>query len=249
MRATQGNPPQPPPLAKKLTTLAEARSDESVTCRTGTKGTLITVVKVLGPSYYDCCKIVEAIFYFRAEGKRNKVDIGFLECNLIDKSVVDDGKDGQLVWLKETVNDADSVGNSDLPEIVSVMRHLYDTKGDVLAHLQEQHSDLLQDSAKILHLDSFKIYEKHRSDGLGPLSLAAFHSLLPKLNNGFAYSGTVVLSPCTPDGETDYGAAKGRTFFQQEQKLASIYGKAGYTVITQGSDQEDGSITVMGRKV
>lgn len=244
MRATLGNPP-PTLYPHDLATLAAATSTRTLTCDAG-KGILTTTLKVKAPTALTCIKVIEATFYWKAKNRSTRVDIGYAWCNLIDRAVTD--KNGQKLWLQELLNTG--YGDCDVPESVNITRHLFEPDGG-LRDAVKQHAAFLNGDDPLLHVDTFMLRPAHRSKKLGAHALAALHDVLPKLNNGFAFSGPVILSPCnlSTTDSAKYLADKGLTSYQQEEFLIKFYQKAGYTLFLRGTDEVDGTINVMGRSV
>lgn len=254
--ATSGFSPRPSTALGKITTLAVARSSQTtiVQDKKGrlSAGTLTTTLEVWtstsAEADYKCVKAIEALFYYRPVGASSKVPIGHASCNLIDMTARD--ARGQKLYLKELVNSR--YGKFDVPEVVMVPRTIYSPKGHLRKSVKEHGAWLkaLVDAEKLLHIDTLKIHEAYRGMGFGPKVLAAMHDLLPQLSRGYAFHGMVVLSPCTISDDTDkYRQEKDLEPFQQELVLRAFYARSGYSLLTEGTESADGTVTVMGRMV
>lgn len=223
--------------------LGRARTTQPYASNKHGKGSLITSLIVLPHADYECCRKVEATFYLRPEVQRNKKEIGEAIAYIIDKTALDDAN--KPLWLSELVNAECDEGN--VPEVVNMMRTLYGPQGGIRKDYRSN-ADMLKDDW-IMHLDTLKINEEYWGGGIGGIALQAFHVLLPKLSKGFAFSGIAVLSPATPMDAAEDFEKRGLTQCEQERVLIKFYEKVGYELWVRGAEEEEDSMTVMGRQV
>lgn len=182
---------------------------------------------------FKCCSWIGAFVDLTIDGERN--DVGNAVAYIVDKST--DSTFVQEILKSEKRNS----------ELVRMMRTLYDS----LAEPRERfsaHADALE-GGKICHLDKLEIGREYRSGkGIGKMALDCFLELLPKLNNGHGFSGTIVLSPALTESAFAEYAENGRKVQDCEEKLVLFYERCGYELWTRGRRYVDGSISVMVRK-
>ncbi|KAK5123947.1 hypothetical protein LTR85_002144 [Meristemomyces frigidus] len=195
---------------------------------------------------------LDASFTLKLEaGKQQKatakeVEVGYITAYIIDKDLAQPGVRGAggRLWVRELLRNA-----QDPSERAMIFRALYTRVGARRAGLT-QFAEQLKGS-KICVVDTLLIKRAYRSgNGIGALAIQSFHTLLPLLGGGRAFSGTVLLSPGMPlVTQKDY---PGVELDVSEAKLARFYGESGRYVVYRApkSEKEKGEFrTVMGRTV
>ncbi|KAK5705588.1 hypothetical protein LTR17_021533 [Elasticomyces elasticus] len=178
------------------------------------------------------------------KGKLMGAAIGYI----VDRTIVDDND--KKLWLTELIEFVpepveEDEDPADLPEIVAMMQKLFDPEGDVSKELKAHAAELKGDD-RIAHLDTFQV---QKGSGLGNTAMSSLHDLLTPLPGGYAFSGTIVLSPATPEKLSKQLEKEGTSVYKQESILVTIYEQKGYTVWLRGAKDEDGSMTVMGTTI
>ncbi|KAK3620871.1 hypothetical protein LTR56_023144 [Elasticomyces elasticus] len=162
---------------------------------------------------------------------------------IIDRTIVDDND--KKLWLTELIEFVPEPVGEDLPEIAAMMQKLFDPEGGVSKELKAHATELKGDD-RIAHLDTFQV---QKGSGLGNTAMSSLHDLLTRLPGGYAFSGTIVLSPATPEKLSKQLEEEGTSVYKQESILVTIYEQKGYTVWLRGAEDEDGSMTVMGTTI
>ncbi|KAK5719908.1 hypothetical protein LTR15_007181 [Elasticomyces elasticus] len=180
----------------------------------------------------------------KRKGKLMGAAIGYI----IDRTIA--GDNDKKLWLTELVEFVpEPVGEyedpADLPEIVAMMQKLFDSEGGVSKEF-EAHAAELKGNDRVAHLDTFQV---QKGSGLGNTAMTSLHDLLTRLPSGYAFSGTIVLSPATPEKLSKQLENEGTSVYKQESILVTIYEQKGYTVWLRGAEDEDGSMTVMGTTI
>lgn len=220
--------------------LASATSSQPYNGALG-KGTFSTSMAVFPHADYSCCTQVDAEFYLQLDGSKQEVEVGYLVAYVVNKAMRSNDKTQQLLWRTQLLKAED-----DASELSIMMRTLYNRAGARRPGLTAFAEILSGD--RVCHLDSFKLHAKYRSGkGIGPTAIESFHTMLPQLSGGYAYSGTVLLSPGTPaDALEEYQEVD---LAETEKKLMGFYGKHGYRLIGEATHGAEGAMTVMGRTV
>ncbi|KAK5737431.1 hypothetical protein LTR17_006658 [Elasticomyces elasticus] len=173
------------------------------------------------------------------KGKLMGAAIGYI----IDRTIVDDND--KKLWLTELIEFVPEPVGEDLPEIVAMMQKLFDPEGGVSKELKAHATELKGDD-RIAHLDTFQV---QKGSGLGNTAMSSLHDLLTRLPGKYAFSGTIVLSPATPEKLSKQLEKEGISVYKQESILVAIYEQKGYTIWLRGAKDEDGSMTVMGTTI
>lgn len=179
----------------------------------------------------NSCLWYEARFSLKGEDAKKGANIGHLYGYVIHKN-----EDG--LWIDELITGEGGM------EVQEIMRLLYNKAGAVRQAFTNHTKELSQD--RILFIDTLVLDTEYHGTGLAQLAMASFHRLLPRINNGFAYSGTAVLSPAASE---DFKKESEKSDVEIERALVRSYERSGYMVWVRGEEEVEGSVTVMGRVV
>lgn len=202
-----------------------------------------TTVRVQSHTDYDCCTQLIVRFYLTLYGAKSQVHVGHINAYIIDKltkKAVGKGARKGL-WALELLRD-----KSDSSEVATLMRALYNRGGARRPRLTKFATQLKGD--RVCHLDTFLLRPAYRSgNGIGTLALQTFYTLLPQLDDGLSYSGTVLVSPgliidAIPE-------LPGVDENEAEKKLVAFYERNGFQVYVTPRDNAEVQRAIMGRTV
>ncbi|KAK5129154.1 hypothetical protein LTR08_003795 [Meristemomyces frigidus] len=228
-------------MPKSTNIAARASETQVYTDREGNTGTLTTRLEIQAESEHACCAFVEARFALKMDGaneKQRAKNIGHLYAYLVDRTALDKAG-GRPLYLIELTN------SSHTSEVATVFCEVFTKAGDVRAALEAQRQQLAGEE-EILLIDTLWLREEYHGKGVAQMVVSSFHSLLPRLTNGYAFRGTVLLSPAT---SANYKKDNGKSDVDVEAALVRSYEKSGYVVWKRGSEEVEGSVTVMGRVI
>ena len=222
------------------TIVARTNETQDYVDRDGNHALLTTRLEVQADCQHGCCAFVEARFALNmdADGKKRAKNVGHLYAYLVDRAAQDEAG-GELLYLSELTSSTHE------SEVASVFREIFTKEGNVRATF-EAHKERLTNDEKILFIDTLWLREEYHGKGLAQLAVSSLHSLLPQLTNGYAFQGTVLLSPAA---SADHKKKNGKSEADVEAALIRSYEKSGYEVWKKGSEEVEGSITVMGKVI
>lgn len=185
----------------------------------------------------NCALFYEARFSLKQEHKPRGKHVGHLYAYHVDKTK--QGDTGDVLWTSEIL-----MVKKDKTELQTIFQELFTANGNVKKHVRGYAKQLQHHT--ILFVDGFVIEPKYRGKRLAQLALNAFHRLLSAISKGYAYHGTIVLSPAANE---DQRSDDSKSDAEVERGLIRSYEKSGYEVWLQGDEEKEGSITAMGRVV
>lgn len=245
------------PERRKLATgvLAQINHHQNITaCVAGydTPKTLITIIKVRAHPSHASVKEFYAEFFLK-----DKVDakwpVGSLHAQTVDRQTRGISKPLYLTellgWdLKRPLYHAHE-SEPEVDETQIIMRHIFDHTGAPRSEYSQR--PLL--NANLHFIAEFEISDEYRGPGLAQLAMKAYHEAVQELSGGYAFQGTVVLSPAALRGAFDAKAGAGnlaKSYVEIEHALIASYGKSGYKVWSKADDALEGSgITIMGKTI
>ena len=187
------------------------------------------------------CKWVEARFSLKEEGNSRGTNVGHLYSYAVNRTLTNGkGRKKQFAWVKDTLTATDD--DDDITELETVMQTLYDSSGNVKDEVNDYSDELSADH--VLFIDTLQVSDKYSGTGLAQLAMGACHRLLPRLGNGHAFQGTIVLSPAASE---KHKKDNGKSDIEIERGLIRSYQRSGYKVWIQGEESVEGSVTVVGR--
>ncbi len=133
-----------------------------------------------------------------------------------------------------------------LSELRLILQTLFTKPGRPRANVKAFREHLL--ASNLLFLDTIKLDEEYRGKGIAPLALQSYHALVLGLlhaEDGEATSATTAL--LSPARSSNTALAKGKSDVDVERGLIRAYRRSEYEVWLQGAEEEEGSVTVMGR--
>ena len=186
-------------------------------------GTFTTTVTVRQDTNHSCCRQITATFSLQltvagTTQQQPSNEVGHLIANIVDKTAKVRGKP---LWISQLCK------NKDNSEVSQQSRALFTANGARRPAVRDLAEQLKGD--RLVHVETFKIKAQYRNgQGFGRLAIDAFHAILPLLNGGDAYSGTVLLAPGMPlDCRDDYPKMDDE---KAARRLQGVYAGYGYTV-------------------
>lgn len=186
-----------------------------------------------------CVTEYSADFFLQASRGGEQKDIGQIVTYVVEKDTKD-GK-GKPVWIKELL----TTTKKDI-EVSTIFKMLFTKTGAVHADFKKYSKEL--SASRIMFIHTCTLAPPYRSLGLAQVAMQAFFQGLPKVTQGYEFTGPIVLSPAADETAkaemveagvwTDEATA--------EAGLIRSWGRSGFKVWLQGSVEEEDSISIMG---
>lgn len=245
-------PPQPKASPKKSSKKKEKlpSSTDTITVQIPIRAEL----NVHTHDNYDSVDIIDAYFY---AGSRDE-PIGEVVTYLVDKSKgrgsLGSKKATGALWMRELLTPASSSAQeAERSEVELIFQTLFTPRGGVRAPFKKHTAALSGD--EILFVHTMQLEEAHRGTGAARGAMAAFLNALPKISDGWAFEGTIVLSPAIDAGDLKKKKKKNKqkgtqevNLAEEEERLVKFWGKIGFEVWLKGDVEVEGSVTIMGRE-
>lgn len=200
---------------------------------------------------------IEAIFRVR-RGSRKTETLGRLDGSIIDKTfkrtpIARPAWQTDLLFVPPACTEDLRIHPLDDDAVSDVSRALlllYTRRGEVRATVK-QHSEALSHD-KIHYISHFQLGTEFRSKGYAQIAMTLYLHTLGKLNNGFAFQGTIILSPAGIVEETEKMEARTgriRHYNENVQALTRSYEKSGYTTWFRGNQKVLACMSIMGQVI